>query len=73
MSWHIQYRDEDGEHVLRESTPEQAIEVACGLIDEGRDVFGIGTGPLTDSIDQSQIVRIYDLWSRAKHPFGMTR
>ena len=29
-------------------SPEAAIENACRLIDEGHDVFGIGTGDLTE-------------------------
>ena len=51
-------------------SPEAAVENACRLIDEGHDVFGIGTGDLTDSIEPEQIARIYALWARAKSPFG---
>ena len=51
-------------------TPESAIETACHLIDEGSDVFGIGTGPLTDTIAGNQIARIYAIWAREKSPFG---
>jgi hypothetical protein len=69
MTWHIQYRDGAGEHVVMHPNPEEAIEAACGLIDGGHDVFGIGTGPLTDSIDAARIARIYSLWARAKYPF----
>ncbi len=39
-------------------TPEAAIEAACHLMDEGADVFGIGTGPLEDSIGHREISRI---------------
>ncbi len=52
------------------SSPEQAIESACGLIDDGCDVYGIGTGRLTDSIGKEHIERIYALWTRARHPFS---
>ena len=51
-------------------TPESAIETACHLIDEGSDVFGIGTGPLTDTIAGNEIARIYAIWEREKSPFG---
>jgi len=71
MTWHVQYRRDTVEHVVTHATPEDAIDTACRLIEEGCDVFGIGTGPLTDSIEQDQIARIYALWARAKHPFGL--
>jgi hypothetical protein len=48
-----------------------AIRAACRLIDHGYDVYGIGTGPLTDSIGKEQIARIYAMWARAKFPFGI--
>ena len=51
-------------------SPETAIENACRLIDDGHDVFGIGTGALADSIEPEQIARIYAMWRRAKSPFG---
>ena len=70
MPWHVQYREHSAEHVLHCLTPEAAIEAACELIDQGSDVFGIGTGSLTDSISTPEIARIYDLWARAKAPFG---
>jgi hypothetical protein len=34
-------------------------------MDDGTDVFGIGSGSLSDSIDREQIARIYRLWIRA--------
>jgi hypothetical protein len=51
-------------------SPERAIEAACRLIDDGCDVYGVGTGPLTDSIEKEQIARVYAMWARAKFPFG---
>jgi hypothetical protein len=69
MTWHVQYRNEAVDLISRLPTPEQAIETACGLIEAGFDVYGIGTGPLSDSIDREQIARIYALWSRERHPF----
>jgi hypothetical protein len=70
MDWHVQYRKNGSQHIARHGTPEGAIEDACALMDDGYDVFGIGTGPLTDSIEQEEIAKIYALWVRAKHPFG---
>jgi hypothetical protein len=70
MEWHVQYRDGGANHLAMYPSPEAAIEAACLFIDDGHDVFGIGTGPLTDSIERKQIARIYALWARAKNPFG---
>jgi hypothetical protein len=69
MTWHVQYREGAAERIDWHASPENAIEAACRLIDAGHDVYGIGTGPLTDSIERKQIARIYALWARAKHPF----
>jgi hypothetical protein len=71
MTWHVQYRDADINRIERHPSPEMAIESACRLIEDGRDVFGIGTGPLEESITRDEIARIYVLWVRAKHPFGI--
>jgi len=68
MPWHVQYRQDAADHVVRHPSPERAIEAACRLIDDGYEVFGIGTGPLTDSIGQAEISRIYDIWARARPP-----
>jgi hypothetical protein len=70
MSWHVQYRKDATDHIERYPSPERAIEAACRLIDDGCDVYGVGTGPLTDSIEKEQIARIYAMWARAKFPFG---
>jgi hypothetical protein len=69
MTWHVQYRKDDVELIGEHPSPEQAIEAACTLIDLGFDVHGIGTGPLSDSIDREHIDRIYALWARERHPF----
>jgi hypothetical protein len=71
MNWHVQYCDGEMERLERHPSPEMAIESACRLIEEGRDVYGIGTGPLDESITREEIARIYVLWVRAKHPFGI--
>ena len=46
-------------------TPEQAIEAACRLIDDGRDVFALGWSIRADqptvSIGKEQIARIHAL------------
>jgi hypothetical protein len=65
--WHVQYLTEEGiGAVARFPTPELAIKQACRLLDDGFDVYGIGTGPLSDSIDRSQIARIYSMWKRTR-------
>jgi hypothetical protein len=73
MTWHVQYRNDGVDHVVMHPTPEEAIEAACRLIDDGCDVYGIGTGPLTDSIARDEIGRIYSFWARAKRPFNDLR
>jgi hypothetical protein len=70
MPWHVQYRKDATDHIERHPSPERAIEAACRLIDDGCDVYGVGTGPLTDTIDKEQIARIYKMWTRAQFPFG---
>jgi hypothetical protein len=70
MTWHVQYHKDAMDHIERYPSPERAIEAACRLIDDGCDVYGVGTGPLTDSIEREQIARIYAMWARAKFPFG---
>jgi hypothetical protein len=70
MDWHVQYRKDGKPHIVWHPTPEAAIEYACKLIDSGCDVFGVGTGALTDSIAKDEIAKIYDFWVRAKSPFG---
>ena len=69
MTWHVQYRTGPEDHIVRHPTPELAIEATCRLIDDGCDVYGIGTGPLANSIERNQIARIYALWARARWPF----
>jgi hypothetical protein len=63
MTWHVQYRWAAVDHVVRYPGPELAIEAACHLIDDGCDVYGIGTGPLTDAVGkEDEIARIYAPW-----------
>lgn len=66
MTWFVQYKRLGDDHLVQTITPEQAIETACHLLDDGCDVYGIGTGQLTDSIGKEQITRIYDMWVRAR-------
>ena len=63
--WHVRYRKNEAEHTGWFATPEEAIEDACGLIDDGCDVYGIGFGSLDDSIAADQIARVYTLWAKA--------
>ena len=72
MSWHVQYREGGTDHLMRYPTPEEAIEAGCRLIDEGCDVYGMGTGSLTTSISKDEIARMYAFWARTKTPFDRT-
>lgn len=49
--------------------PDRSAHAARRLIDDGRDVDGIGTGPLIDSIGKGRIAAIYEVWARPKLPF----
>ena len=71
MPWHIQYREGGTDHFVSYPTPEEAVESACRLIDEGCDGYGLGAGSLT-SISRDEIARIYAFWARPKTPFGRT-
>ena len=73
MTWHVQYGKDAVDHLVRHPSPEEAIEAACRLIDDGCDVYGIGTGPLTESIARPEIARIFAIWARAKRPFDHLR
>jgi hypothetical protein len=70
MEWHVQYRSAGVEHVAWHQAPEDAIAAACRLIDDGAEVFGLGTDSLDDTLDRQEIARIYAFWSRATYPFG---
>jgi len=72
MRWHVQYREGGTDHLVRYPNPEEAIESACRLIDEGCDVYGMGTGSLINSIGRDEIARIYAFWARPKTPFVRT-
>jgi hypothetical protein len=65
VEWFVQYIKSGMSQLVRMETPEQAIETACALLDEGCEVSGLGMGPLANSIDQDQIARIYEIWVRA--------
>ncbi len=61
------------DHLAMFPSAEAAIENACRLMDDGYDVFGIGVGDLTNSIEPDQIAGIYAMWARAKSPFGAAK
>lgn len=73
LDWHVQFRKSGADYVRWFSTPERAIEAACTFIDEGSDVYGIGTGSLDDSIKTDQIARIYAIWAKEKEPPSTTK
>jgi hypothetical protein len=62
MTWHVQFRQDGTDPIVRLPSPDQAIEVAYRLLDDGWDAYCVGTGPVTDSITKEQIARIYDQW-----------
>jgi hypothetical protein len=66
-AWHVQYILDTQQHVAMHPTPEAAIEAACRLMDAGHYVYGVGVGPLSDSIGPKEIARIYALWASAKN------
>jgi hypothetical protein len=70
MDWYVQYRKDGTNYIEKYQSPEGAIKSACQFIDDGCDVYGIGTAPLTDSIAKDEIVKIYNIWLREKLPFG---
>ena len=69
MEGHIQYRHEGIAQIARFSSAEDAIDTACRVIDDGHEVYAIGTGPLTDSIGVNEIASLYALWARAENAF----
>lgn len=69
LAWHVQYRIGGAQQVDWYSRPEEVIEAACRLIDEGRDVSGIGADSPDDALERDQVARIYALWARPKRPF----
>jgi hypothetical protein len=73
MPWFVRYKDSAADLIVRMRTPEQAIETACRLLDAGFDVYAIGTGPLTDSIERDQIDLIFEMWVRARLPRSVAR
>lgn len=64
MSWHIKYRTGTADFVDMFPSPELAIEAACGLMDAGCEVYGVGTESPADSIGREEIDRIYTIWQK---------
>jgi hypothetical protein len=62
----VRYRRGSETLVIWRPCKETALEVACSLISQGFDVSGVGTGPLTHTIDKDEIARIYTLWERER-------
>jgi hypothetical protein len=59
MEWHVQYRLAASDLVVWFPTPEEAIKAACRLLDDGHEVFSIGTEDVSDSVSARDIARIY--------------
>jgi hypothetical protein len=65
-SWFVRHRQDGADSIVRVPTPEEAIETACRLLDDGCEVYAIGTSALTDSIGKDQIARIDEMWARVR-------
>jgi hypothetical protein len=70
MTWLVQYRDAATDRLAGYPSPEEAIKAACGLLDNGYDVYRIGMESLDDSIEKDQITRICAIRVKARVPFG---
>ena len=70
MTWLVQYRDDATDRLVRYPSPEQAIEAACHLLDDGCDVYSMSMGSLDHSITKAEIARIYAIWVKERFPFG---
>ncbi len=55
--WHVQYPRRDADRVEWFTTPERAVEAACGFMDDSWDVYGIGYGTIDNSIGKDRIAR----------------
>lgn len=65
MEWHVQYRQSGLDRCLLLKSYDQAIEAACRLLHDGRDVYAIGTA-LGDSVRKAEIVRLYAEWLQTR-------
>ena len=70
MTWLVQYRDAATDRLARYPSPEEAIKAACGLLDNGCDVYRIGMDSLDYSIEKDQITRICAIRVKARVPFA---
>jgi hypothetical protein len=70
MEWHVQHIRYGLDQLDWYLSPEQAVEAACRLIDDGHDVYALGAASLMESISRNEIARIYEMWVRDKRPFG---
>jgi hypothetical protein len=70
MEWYVQSRSGGVEHVVMHPTPEAAIAGACQMMDEGGDVFGLGTDSLDGTLDRRETARIYAIWARMTYPLS---
>jgi hypothetical protein len=64
VEWFVQYRSAGTDHLERTETPEEAIALACSLLDGGHDVFAMGMEEPPVSIGREEIARIYEIWVR---------
>jgi hypothetical protein len=65
-TWHVRCGP-GHESIVGLDTQEEAIEVACRLLDGGVDVVGLGPGPGSDILSQEQSALVYARWVGARH------
>ena len=69
--WFFRYRIGDAELLASFPTPEAAIDAACLHIEGGGRVAALGSYELAEEMDDpEELHRLYELWSKERHPFG---
>lgn len=69
--WRVEYLDGVERRMKRYATPELAVTGACHLLDDGLDVFEIGSTDFSISAGPADIARIYAMWIKTpKHSMG---
>lgn len=70
MDWMIRYQFGDAENLSWHQHLDEAIELACLLMDNGGDVIAIGHQTLDNAVGRSEIERIYSIWLKAKGAYA---
>jgi hypothetical protein len=62
MNWRVEYHEGPARKTLRYHTPEQAVTGACTMLDDGHDVFEIGSDEFAVTAGPAEIAKIYAMW-----------